>query len=119
MNNMIKKRGVYETLNTFCNLKSSKGSDTFSMDTYVINDYFISVSTSDNDNDQYAQEPCGFHPFIITPSNHFTLRKISLPELIKTWKSLKKINSNCTDTTGLSPRMIQLSIGLLTLGNTY
>ena len=105
---MIDKRGVYDTIKSFCNLKNSKGSENFVMDSDLINHYFISINTKD----KLSLVPESFikHASLNIPNSSFKLRCITSYELHMTWKNMKKKTSNSIDFTNLSPRMIHLSI---------
>jgi len=108
INCMIKKQGVFNAMKSFCKLKSDKASENFSMDVNLINEYFVNIST----NDQSSPLILPFKPpEILSPSRRFVLTPITKFDLIKAWKSMKKRKSNSIDTSGLSSKMIDISIG--------
>jgi len=64
---VISKRGVYEAVKTFCNIKNSKRSARFDIDVNTINNYFIKIST----NDENVPLRIPIKHDIISPENTF------------------------------------------------
>ena len=105
---LISKRGVYEAVKTFCKIKNSKASASFDIDVNTINNYFIKIST--NDENDPLRIPMK-HADIVSPENTFVLSPVSKMDVHRAWKSMKKKDSSSIDTSNLTPKMIDLSIG--------
>jgi len=95
----IEKIGVYKTVNNIINIGKSKSKLTVNLNSNMINDYFVSLNTTNEREIIIPKKHCNLK----ICKNTFIVQTVSLPELFKAWKMLKKRNSKSIDALGLCP----------------